>query len=196
MGKSIVTPLASAFGQNEKRLLQECIHCGFCLPACPTYMENGKEMDSPRGRLYLMESAINGNALMDEAFSKHINLCLVCRACETACPSGVQFGHLMEITRSALAETKPPSFFQKYLLKRVLTSHGWLSTLFTLMRVFQKTGLQKLFSTQPFNLLVPQRIRTLQTSIPLVPPQRFGTSEDLLYSAVGKKKGTVSLFTG
>ncbi|SVA92207.1 uncharacterized protein METZ01_LOCUS145061 [marine metagenome] len=196
MGKSIVTPLASAFGQNEKRLLQECIHCGFCLPACPTYMENGKEMDSPRGRLYLMESAINGNALMDEAFSKHVNLCLVCRACETACPSGVQFGHLMEITRSALAETKPPSFFQKYLLKKVLTSHGWLSTLFTLMRVFQKTGLQKLFSTQPFNLLVPQRIRTLQTSIPLVPPQRFGTSEDLLYSAVGKKNGTVSLFTG
>ena len=196
MGKSIVTPLASAFGQNEKRLLQECIHCGFCLPACPTYMENGKEMDSPRGRLYLMESAINGNALMDEAFSKHVNLCLVCRACETACPSGVQFGHLMEITRSALAETKPPSFFQKYLLKKVLTSHGWLSTLFTLMRVFQKTGLQKLFSTQPFNLLVPQRIRTLQTSIPLVPPHRFGTSEDLLYSAVGKKNGTVSLFTG
>ena len=196
MGKSIVTPLASAFGQNEKRLLQECIHCGFCLPACPTYMENGKEMDSPRGRLYLMESAINGNALMDEAFSKHVNLCLVCRACETACPSGVQFGHLMEITRSALAETKPPSFFQKYLLKKVLTSHGWLSTLFTLMRVFQKTGLQKLFSTQPFNLLVPQRIRTLQTSIPLVPPQRFGTSKDLLYSAVGKKNGTVSLFTG
>ena len=196
MGKSIVTPLASAFGQNEKRLLQECIHCGFCLPACPTYMENGKEMDSPRGRLYLMESAINGNALMDEAFSKHVNLCLVCRACETACPSGVQFGHLMEITRSALAETTPPSFFQKYLLKKVLTSHGWLSTLFTLMRVFQKTGLQKLFSTQPFNLLVPQRIRTLQTSIPLVPPQRFGTSEDLLYFAVGKKNGTVSLFTG
>ena len=196
MGEAVVTPLASAFGQNEKRLLQECIHCGFCLPACPTYMENGKEMDSPRGRLYLMASALNGNASMDDAFSEHMKLCLVCRACETACPSGVQFGHLMEITRGAMAETKLPSFFEKHLLSKVLTSHGWLSTLFTLTRVYQKTGLRKLFSTRPFNLLVPQKVRTLQASIPSVPPRRFGTNDDVLYSAVGKKSGTVSLFTG
>ena len=69
MGEAVVTPLASVFDQDEKRLLQECIHCGFCLPTCPTYMENGKEMDSPRGRLYLMASALNGNAPVDEAFS-------------------------------------------------------------------------------------------------------------------------------
>ena len=196
MGEAVVTPLASVFDQDEKRLLQECIHCGFCLPTCPTYMENGKEMDSPRGRLYLMASALNGNAPVDEAFSEHMNLCLVCRACETACPSGVQFGHLMEITRSALAETKPPSFLEKYLLRKVLTSHGWLSTLFTLTRLYQKTGLQKLFSTRPFDFVIPSKLRTLQASLPPVPPQRFSTGDNTLYSAIGEKKGTVSLFTG
>ena len=196
MGEAVITPLAAAFGQNEKRLLQECIHCGFCLPACPTYMENGKEMDSPRGRLYLMASAINGNAPVDEAFSEHVNLCLVCKACETACPSGVQFGHLMEITRSALSETKPPSFFEKHLLRKVLTSHGWLSTLFTLTRLYQKTGLQKLFSTRLINFVIPSKLRTLQTSLPPIPPKRFSTGETTLYSAIGEKKGTVSLFTG
>ena len=60
------------FGEEERRLLQECIHCGLCLPTCPTYMSNGKEMDSPRGRLYLMESVINGVASMDTIFEKHI----------------------------------------------------------------------------------------------------------------------------
>ncbi len=77
----------------------DCVHCGFCLPTCPTYVVLGNEMDSPRGRIYLMRSAAEGRIGIGESFVKHMNLCLVCRACETACPSGVEFGHLMEAAR-------------------------------------------------------------------------------------------------
>lgn len=190
------SPLSAVFGPEEKRLLQECIHCGFCLPACPTYMENGKEMDSPRGRLYLMESALDGTAPMDGAFDEHIELCLVCRACETACPSGVQFGHLMEITRGAMAEARPTSLLQRFLLRKVLISHRWLSSLFSLIRIVQFLRLDKLAVIPPFSFLLPRNLRTLQTSLPRVPARRFSRSEGTHYGAVGEKQGAVTLFTG
>ena len=77
----------------------DCVHCGFCLPTCPTYLVLGNEMDSPRGRIYLMRSAAEGRIGIGDSFVKHMNLCLVCRACETACPSGVEYGHLIEAAR-------------------------------------------------------------------------------------------------
>src|SRR5512134_2345558 len=79
--------------------LSDCVHCGFCLPTCPTYVVLGNEMDSPRGRIYLMRSAAEGRVSISDSFVKHMNLCLVCRACETACPSGVEYGHLIEAAR-------------------------------------------------------------------------------------------------
>src|SRR5262249_23590541 len=76
--------------------LRKCVHCGICLPQCPTYLTLGEEMDSPRGRLYLMRAAAEGRITPSETFIRHLDLCLGCRACETACPSGVPFGHLLE----------------------------------------------------------------------------------------------------
>lgn len=89
-----------------RRKLDQCIHCGLCLPACPTYNINQLEMDSPRGRIALMRAAADGRIGLDGAFQEHIDLCLGCRACETACPSGVQYGLLLETAKAALAETK------------------------------------------------------------------------------------------
>ena len=77
----------------------DCVHCGFCLPTCPSYVVLGNEMDSPRGRVYLMRTAAEGRIGLGGGFEQHMNLCLLCRACETACPSGVQFGPLMERAR-------------------------------------------------------------------------------------------------
>src|SRR6201987_3633110 len=79
--------------------LDQCVHCGLCLNACPTYRELGVEMDSPRGRIYQMVQVANGAAITP-SYMEHIDLCLACRGCETACPSGVQYGRLVEAARA------------------------------------------------------------------------------------------------
>ena len=83
--------------------LRACVHCGICLPQCPTYRVLGEEMDSPRGRVYLMRAAAEGRIELTPTLARHLDLCLGCRACETACPSGVPFGQLLEATRGQLA---------------------------------------------------------------------------------------------
>src|SRR6516225_4778074 len=80
-------------------LMRQCIHCGFCLPTCPTYAVLGTEMDSPRGRIYQMQAVAEGRMSITADFTEHMYCCLGCRACETACPSGVQFGKLIEAAR-------------------------------------------------------------------------------------------------
>jgi glycolate oxidase iron-sulfur subunit len=97
------TPLARA-----RKGLDACVHCGFCLQACPTYLALEDENDSPRGRLLLMRSVVDGTlSISDPAVEMHIDRCLGCRACETACPSGVPYGELLEATRATMLETHP-----------------------------------------------------------------------------------------
>ncbi len=83
-------------------LMRQCIHCGFCLPTCPTYAVLGVEMDSPRGRIYQMQAVADGRMDITPEFVEHMYCCLGCRACETACPSGVQFGKLIEAAREQI----------------------------------------------------------------------------------------------
>jgi len=89
--------------------IRKCVHCGICLPQCPTYRVLGEEMDSPRGRIYLMRAAAEGRVGLSPALRGHLDLCLGCRACETACPSGVRFGSLLEATRAELRRSGPPA---------------------------------------------------------------------------------------
>jgi glycolate oxidase iron-sulfur subunit len=83
-------------------LIDKCVHCGFCLPSCPTYLLWGEEMDSPRGRIYLMKAGLEGRARISQSFVGHFDACLGCMACVTACPSGVQYGPLIERTRAQI----------------------------------------------------------------------------------------------
>src|SRR3954470_10790816 len=87
-----------------------CVHCGLCLPACPTYTTTGHEADSPRGRIQLMLGLADGKIDATPKVREHLDLCLDCRACETACPSGVVYHELLEDTRSQLAKTAKPKF--------------------------------------------------------------------------------------
>src|SRR5229473_994722 len=108
-----------AWAPEQFEGLYRCVHCGLCLNACPTYRELGLETDSPRGRLYLMRAMVEGRLDLNEGVVTHMNRCLVCRACETACPSGVPFGHLMELTRDRIRQDWPQSR-SGGLLRRIL----------------------------------------------------------------------------
>ena len=108
--------LDQAVEAQRDRLLT-CVHCGFCLPACPTYNRLGDEADSPRGRLHLMQAVVDGR--LDpgsDAFQTHIDRCLGCRACEPVCPSGVQYGSLLELARDVGARHRPPALLTRLLL--------------------------------------------------------------------------------
>src|SRR5438094_1698130 len=105
-----VVPPARTDAGIDYELFLDCVHCGLCTSACPTYVELGTEMDSPRGRIYLMRAVTDGKLpLEDPDVRRHLDLCLDCRACESACPSGVQYGQLIEPFRIHLAKTQAPS---------------------------------------------------------------------------------------
>lgn len=126
--------------------LRTCVHCGFCLPACPTYTLFGVEMDSPRGRIMQIEGAKRGTIALDEpALREHLSLCLACRACETACPSGVQYGRLIEGARAALPPASLRSAVaQAVALRGAFTRPVVLDTLGTGLRAYQRSGVQRL----------------------------------------------------
>src|SRR4030095_9462973 len=99
---------------DESKVLA-CIHCGLCLGSCPTYLETGDENDSPRGRIYLMRAVQEGRLEVGDTAVRHIDLCLGCRACEAVCPSGVQYGDLLEHTRDHIEKNYRRSAFQRFL---------------------------------------------------------------------------------
>ncbi|HEX9886890.1 MAG TPA: heterodisulfide reductase-related iron-sulfur binding cluster [Longimicrobiales bacterium] len=132
--------LARALAREEEGLLT-CVHCGFCLPACPTYTRLGDENDSPRGRLHLMRAVAEGRlGAGSDAFHQHIDRCLGCRACEPVCPAGVPYGRLLELARAESAAARPPGFMTRALL-RTFASPGLTRAVMLLGRWLRATGL-------------------------------------------------------
>lgn len=127
--------------------LSRCVHCGLCMPHCPTFRELHVETESPRGRLHLMRALGEGRVEPTDTFVRHMTLCLDCRACEAACPSGVQFGHLMEATRAEIRQRRPVTPAERLLRRlafRELVPHPRrLAVLGGLLRAYQRLGLQQ-----------------------------------------------------
>ncbi len=119
----------SAAGREAEEILRKCVHCGFCLATCPTYGIVGDELDSPRGRIYLMKQMMEGAASSQKTLH-HLDRCLTCRACETTCPSGVQYGRLVDIGREIAEQKSPRPVHQRVLrwgLRKVLSSPSLFS---------------------------------------------------------------------
>ncbi len=162
---------AEAIVGLDRAALDACVHCGFCLPSCPTYQVLGVEMDSPRGRIMQIEDADRGEvALSDPNFRLHMTLCLNCRACETACPSGVRYGRLVEAARANIA---PPSRRERLLRRAVLGGvfchPERLHVLGMATRLYQRSGVGRLARRSGAMGLLPRRLSELEA---LLPPAR------------------------
>src|SRR5947199_4138584 len=118
--------LAATLSNEEEKLLA-CVHCGLCLEACPTYVQTSDENDSPRGRIYLMRAVEEGRLSSESnTFRTHINRCLGCRACEQACPAGVEYGQLLEAARADLSQIQARKPTLRSRLLRFVLRHIWL----------------------------------------------------------------------
>jgi len=147
--------------------LDKCVHCGLCLNACPTYRELRVEMDSPRGRIYQMAQVASGAVEIGPSYIEHIDLCLACRGCETACPSGVPYGRLVEAARAEI-ETKIRRPWQVRLLRhlvfrKLLPSRFNLGLVGALLYLYQASGLKKLVSMLG---LLPPRMAEIESLAP------------------------------
>jgi glycolate oxidase iron-sulfur subunit len=170
--------------QAEK--ISTCIHCGLCLDKCPTYRALGTEMDSPRGRVYLIKAVNEGRLTMTPHFIEHMYLCLDCRACETACPSHVEFGDLMERARGQI-ERHVPRSWQERLLRRLL---------FYALRWYQRLGLQTLLRRIRLFDLLPGRLKNMQAMLPSLPSRPFMRSVPEAISGQAPVTQRVAFFTG
>lgn len=156
------TKLAETLKAEERKLLA-CVHCGLCLEACPTYVHTGDENDGPRGRIYLMR-AVEENRLSvtSPAFTQHINRCLGCRACESACPAGVEYGQLLEAARADISASGRKEGWTARLLKLALR-HVWthparLRLAFRLARVLRDTGVPRALLKSKLLRLLPAQL--------------------------------------
>ena len=178
--------------------LQNCIHCGFCLPVCPTYIATGQELESPRGRLHLMRAVIDGKAEATDRLLSHLDLCLQCRACETACPAAVPYGRIMEDARAATMArgvTRRPVGWslRAVLLRQVIARPRVLGALFSLGRAYTRSGLQARVRGS-WRGAVPARMRDLEAQLPVLDSPAYRRRGTLTSNAAPRTR--VAMLTG
>jgi len=178
--------------------LDRCVHCGLCLNACPTYRLLGVEMDSPRGRIYQMAQVAAG-APIGPSYAEHIELCLACRGCESACPSGVQYGKLVEAARaeieSAAVRTRRARWLRGFVFGRLLPSPALMTVLGTGLYLYQGSGLQKLVRALGFLKLLGKLGDLDQLAPSAEPPFFFGKIGET-FPAEGQRRYRVALMAG
>jgi glycolate oxidase iron-sulfur subunit len=181
-------------------LTPECIHCGLCLQSCPTYIELGREADSPRGRIYLMRAQQRGAMPVSESFVQHISACLDCRGCESACPSGVPYGELVEKAREVIEHNIRRPFwvqwFRAFIFNTMFPSRRLLRLNFDLLRWYQRSGLQNLVRALGILKLFPGHLAGLEQLLPDIRHRRHHVALGSVFPAEGEKKFRVAVMTG
>ena len=178
----------------------KCIHCGLCLNACPTYRELGVEMDSPRGRIYQMIQVDRGKLPLGESFVRHIDLCLDCRACETACPSGVEYGRLVEAARGQIEKyyRRPLStrFLRRLFLQEILPHPRRLRTLGRLLRLYQQSGIERAILASGVLSLLPGNLAKVARLSPRMEKPFFTQRLGAAVPAIGPRRYRVAFVAG
>jgi glycolate oxidase iron-sulfur subunit len=190
----------------DYRRYQDCVHCGLCTASCPTYIETSDENDSPRGRIYLMRAVTDGRLAVGPKVREHLELCLDCRACESACPSGVQYGKLIEPFKVALQASAPPAE-RTGLLERLILHHLFphaqrVKAALLPARLLQRLGVLDAAERTGLTRLLPGPLRRMQAMLPNLnrpagsgPGSGSGALPDVL-PPIGPKRARVALFLG
>lgn len=178
----------------------DCVHCGLCTASCPTYLETGNENDSPRGRIYLMRAVTDGRLELTQTVQRHLDLCLDCRSCESACPSGVQYGRLIEPFRIETqqreeAETgASPGWFRSLILYGLFPYPRRMRWALWPARIAQALGLDLLAERLGLTRLLPEKLQRMQRLLPPLTRREPELPEFL--PAIGPRRARVALFTG
>ena len=184
-----------AFHPPQRELIDDCVHCGFCLPSCPTYDLWGEEMDSPRGRIYLMKEGLEGEPLTDNVV-EHFDACLGCMACVTACPSGVQYGTLITETRAQVERHHERSRFEKLLRTTIFTLFPYPKRLRAMrgpLALYQRTRLGRLLKRTGLMDKLPAGLQVMES---LAPPISRAEKLPQRVPARGERRATVGMITG
>jgi glycolate oxidase iron-sulfur subunit len=184
----------------DPKLIDSCVHCGFCLSTCPSYRVIGKETDSPRGRIYMMDEINEGRATLSPAMVQHFDSCLGCLACVTTCPSGVEYDQLIAAMRPQIERNYPRSPAEKLLRNLIFSIFPYPKRLRALLRpllIYQKVGLQQWFRKQPLlNKLLPKTIAAMESILPTLSPKGFRDDLPEIIPAQGKKRYRVGMLLG
>jgi glycolate oxidase iron-sulfur subunit len=178
--------------------LDKCVHCGLCLNACPTYRELGVEMDSPRGRIYQMNAVANGAPITPE-YVQHIDLCLACRGCETACPSGVPYGRIVEAARAQLeaqsGRSRLKHFVKKVLLDGVIASPAALQIAGAALYLYEQSGLQRLLRSTGLSHMT-KKTAHFDALTPVAEAPFFYGKYGQTFPAIGPQRYRVAFLAG
>ena len=170
---------------NESELYK-CVHCGFCLQACPTYLTTGLETESPRGRIALMKAVNEGRLEISDQVMRHWDLCIQCRACEDVCPSGVPYGNLIESTMDQIRDHRKIGFIPRLAyeisLRHLIPNQRNLAIVVSMMNLYVKSGLQKVVRKTKILKLISKRFERLEKMTPAV-NGKFFRAEGQLYTA-------------
>ena len=179
--------------------LYKCVHCGFCLQACPTYLETGLEAESPRGRIALMKGVNEGRLDMSPSVIGHWDMCLQCRACELACPSGVEYGKLMEATRAQVKQHT-----KRHLIERTARSIGYntllpsprkLRLLGNALKFYRKSGMRTIARGSGILKLLPGKAELADKYLPEL-SKNFFIAKNQVHPALGVRKAKVAMLAG
>lgn len=194
--------MPSAFDPHnppDPDLLADCVHCGFCLPTCPTYQLWGEEMDSPRGRIHLMDLAQKGEIGIDKSFAGHFDACLGCMACVTACPSGVQYDRLIESVRPQIERAVPRDRIDRlfrWMIFALFPHPVRLRIAAIGALLYQRTGSRSLVHRSGLIRMLPPRLRALEALMPDVRFRSIVTRQRGTVAAAGATRRRVALIAG